>query len=365
MRLTFVIHSLGTGGAERVLANLVAGFNGLEHNVAVVTFADDVPDYYTLPAGVKRIHTNLAGEANSLWGKLIWTFRRFWRLRKVIKSTQPDVVISFMDVTNVTVLIALTGTSIPVIVTEHADPITHPIRSRFWGRLRRWLYPRARALVAPSTGITEAFEWMPVTKCEVIPNPLPPESEQSAQSYVFSKDFRYHLVSMGRFIPLKGFDLLLDAFAMIAERFPAWDLTIFGDGELRPDLEVQRDALGLSGRVQLPGIVPAQTALSGADVFVLSSRSEGFGNVLIEAMTQGVPPVSFNCRTGPADIITHEEDGLLVPPEDVSALAASMARLMTDETLRHQLSQKAMLARSCYALTTILDEWMTLFDTKL
>ncbi len=365
MRLTFVIYGLGTGGAERVLANLASGFVECGHHVSVITMADDVPDYYTLPDAVTRIKTNLAGESKSVLGKVGWSIRRFSRLRRVIRQTQPDVVISFLDVTNVMVLIALIGLEYPVIVTEHADPLTHPIRSRLWSMLRRWMYPRAAALVAPASGITAYFDWLPSSKRFMIPNPLPPLSEQTAQPYGFSPKFRYHLVSMGRFIPLKGFDLLLAAFAKIAADYPEWDLTIFGDGDLRPTLAHQRDALSLTDRVHMPGVIPAQAAFAHAHVFVLSSRSEGFGNVIIEAMAQGVPPVSFDCRVGPSDIITHEKDGLLVPAEDVAALADALKRMMNDTNLRQRLSDQARNVQSRYALTTIIDQWMSLYDKKL
>jgi glycosyltransferase involved in cell wall biosynthesis len=144
---------------------------------------------------------------------------------------------------------------------------------------------------------------------------------------------------MGRLHPQKGFDLLLEAFSRIKDQYPDWSLTILGDGPLREQIESLRDELGLKGRVHLPGAVknPHQV-LKQAELFVLSSRREGFSLALLDAMSYGLPVVAFDCRSGPREIIRDGVDGVLVPPEDVGAMAEALGRLMSDESERNRLA---------------------------
>jgi glycosyltransferase involved in cell wall biosynthesis len=168
----------------------------------------------------------------------------------------------------------------------------------------------------------------------VIPNPVDLQAPQRRKAGT------RRLVAVGRLVHQKGFDLLLRAFAKIAPEHPEWSLTIWGEGELRAALESLCAELRVDNQVQLPGLTerPGQWA-ADADVFVLSSRYESFGNVITEAMAAGLPVVAFDCPWGPGDILCDGEDGLLVPPEDVDALAATLRRLIRDPGLRHRLGE--------------------------
>jgi glycosyltransferase involved in cell wall biosynthesis len=137
------------------------------------------------------------------------------------------------------------------------------------------------------------------------------------------------VVAAGRLERSKGFDLLIDAWIQVARRHPDWQLRIYGSGSLERDLREQIRALGLEGSVHLMGFSTAlQEEMSRCSLFVLSSRSEGYGMVLVEAMATGVPVVSFDCPTGPREIIHHGRDGLLVPNRDVAAMAAALNQMI-------------------------------------
>ena len=161
----------------------------------------------------------------------------------------------------------------------------------------------------------------------------------------------------------KSFDILIEAFSSLAPVHSEWDLWILGDGPLRPALEQQIHALGLQNRVFMPGRSGNISEwYERADLYVLSSRFEGLPMTLIEAMAYGVAVVSFDCNTGPRDIIRHEVDGLLVPPEDSAGLSAALARLMGDETTRQRFAGRALEARERFSMARITGLWEQLFE---
>lgn len=189
-----------------------------------------------------------------------------------------------------------------------------------------------------------------------VPNGIPPWSLPPAalESKV--------LVAAGRLAPQKGFDLLIEAFVTVAARHPEWQLRIFGSGTKHDELAAQIAELGLTGQVRLEG--PSRKLdqeLAAASGYVLSSRFEGLPMVLLEAITAGVPAVAFDCPTGPREIIEHGRTGLLVPPEDVAALADGMLRLIENPAERRAMGAAARVASGRYSTTTVRQEWEKLF----
>jgi glycosyltransferase involved in cell wall biosynthesis len=189
-------------------------------------------------------------------------------------------------------------------------------------------------------------------RVELIPNPVPPlDGGVSAQTAPVA-------VAAGRLNSQKGFDLLIRAWAQVAERCPDWRLEIYGSGPERPALERLIGDYGLADRVALEGRTRALgAAMAAASLYVLSSRFEGFGLVLVEAMGKGLPVVSFDCPRGPSDIVRDGIDGLLVPPEDVSALAQSILALIENEPRRRRLAKAALDKADRYRTEAIAPRW--------
>jgi len=304
-----------------------------------------------------------SGGSKNLLQALGRNFRKIRHLRRAIRQSQPDLIISFLDIPNIVTLLATRWLRIPVIVSEHSNPgkaKMHPV----WLAMRRLIYPFADALVCPTSSILESLQKKINIPGQAIPNPVTipsPKAKNLPHSEVLNT---YVVTAMGRLVPEKGFDMLLEAFSRIAAIHPDWSLRIIGDGPLYSQLTAQTRALGLNNRVVFTGpLADPFPVLYAGDLFVFSSRFEGFGLALMEAMACGLPVISFNCPAGPAEIIRHEIDGLLVPPEDVNALATAMARLMASPQERERLASRAPEVLTRFSMKSVLARWEELFRT--
>src|SRR5690606_11284087 len=200
--------------------------------------------------------------------------------------------------------------------------------------LRRKTYPWAAKVLMQSQDGVQALKQMAlgVERLDVIPNPLPPgiddchaKAQDNPHGLSVAVDRagfndRKQLMAMGRMVPFKRFDALIRAFAALAQDYPEWDLTIWGEGPLRGELERQVQEAGLADRVALPGRTsqPWQE-LGKADMFALTSRVEGFPNVLLEAMALGRACVTVHCPSGPREMSRDGQDAVLVPLDDHDA----------------------------------------------
>ncbi len=360
MNICFVIYSLAGGGAERVMATLANAWATKGWKVTLLTFAGPaVKPAYTLDSRVRLHQLGLLGpgqsKLNSLWRNL----HNLWTLRKAVAACRPDCVISFMDVVNLFTLVATFGLRYRVLVSERVDPSCHPIHP-LWRKVRPLLYRLAAAVVAQTARAAVALGPTLAARTVIIPNPV------CLPQVLPSRSPETRIVALGRLVPQKGFDLLLQAFARLGPQWDAWTLRIYGEGPQRVELEALIGNLGLHQRVELVGWTDAPgEVLRQADVFVLSSRYEGFPNVLVEAMACGVPVIAFDCPSGPAEIIHTGEDGILVPAGDVATLADALENLMSDQRERQRLSENARRAVARFALPTILEQWETLVTNAL
>jgi glycosyltransferase involved in cell wall biosynthesis len=170
------------------------------------------------------------------------------------------------------------------------------------------------------------------------------------------------LLAVGRLDAVKNFAVLVCAFAQLADKYPDWDLVILGEGPERALLESTIRDRGLEARILVPGIAGNVGEWYGrADLYVMTSLSEGFPNALAEALSHGLPAVSFDCDTGPRDIIRHGIDGLLVPANDSAALIDALDLVMGDPNLRKQLAARAPEARERFSIEKISGMWEELF----
>ena len=271
-------------------------------------------------------------------------------------------MVSFLTNVNVAALLASVGLNSRVVACERTYPPSVPV-GLLLGTLRRITYSRAARVVMQSReGVSWLNSRIPSARGIWIPNPVVyplPSGRHAVSPEALIQGGRKLLLAVGRMDAGKQFDELLRSFASVHTQFSDWDLAILGEGPERSSLERLAAALNIGPHVRFPGQVdnPSDWYLR-ANLFVLSSRYEGFPNALAEAMAHGCAAVSYDCDTGPRDIIRHGYDGLLVTPVgDVPALAKALRRLMSDDTERQHMAARAVEVRERFSTRHILQMW--------
>ena len=355
MNVTFVIASLSAGGAERVVSIMANYWAERSWNVTILSLdKGDPPPFFPLHGLVRLISLDLLEESANVILALWNNTRRILRLRRALLDTHPDVVVSFLDKTNVLTLLAMAATKIRVIVSERIDPSIYSI-GRVWSFLRKWAYLLANRIVVQTPSVEKYFLSRFKKSLVVIPNPVLYPSHPPTASTIAGNRM---ILAIGRLSDQKGFTNLLQAYASVYQDHRDWLLTIVGDGPQRKHLQIQCQNLGISDRVSFPGVVKdVERYYQKAGLFVLSSHFEGFPNALCEAMACGIPAISTDCPSGPREIIHHGKSGLLVPPKDVKALAVAMECLMSDEQQRVRMGQAAVEITRRYSLEKIMGMW--------
>ncbi len=361
-RIAVVIHSLTGGGSEHVAARMASWWAEHGYEVSLLTLDSVEVDAIPVSSRVTRVGLGLMSDSSGLLSALLANRQRVRELRRVLLETNAEHVISLTDRMNVVTLLACRGTKLQPVVCERTDP-RHSLMGRLWSWLRDRTYRRARAIVVQTAAVRDLV--LPIAgkaPVEVIPNCVWPADERSVPGQLeLPTDHRW-LAAVGRFDEQKGFDLLLDAFDLIADQHPNWNLVLVGDGPLRSEYESRIAAGTLTDRVLLAGWVenPWQALGKQADVFSLPSRCEGFPNALLEAMAAGLFPVAFDCQSGPAEIIRHKTDGLLVPNGNVAEFAEALSRVMSDDALRQRLADEALAVRTRFSVEHYFEQWNSL-----
>jgi len=357
----FLVSSMEGGGAERVAALLSNHWAEQGHKVTLIpTFSGRGECLYPLDSRVRLDY--LADRVRSRSRSWFNKMRRFIVLRRMIQESRPDVIVSFLPHVNVAALLVSWGLRIPVVVSERTYPPAMPLGSGL-ELLRKLTYSRATRVVVQTQ---QALQWLkgygPRVRGRVIHNPVVyplPCVEPVVESGSVVPSTRHVALAVGRLGEEKGFKQILAAFSTLASQYPDWDLIILGEGSEREALEQQRGRLGLKNRVHLPGRVGnLGDWYARADLYVMSSRFEGFPNTLLEAMAYGLPAVSFDCETGPSDIIRDGVDGYLVSTDEgAPGLAKAMNTLMQDETMRKRMGEEAIAVRERFSARRVMAEW--------
>jgi glycosyltransferase involved in cell wall biosynthesis len=353
MRLTLVLPTLACGGAERAAITIANQWVGKGHKITLLTFdSKDTPAFYEVNPAIKHIQLGLAKNSDQSFAKVWNNLRRIVILRGAIKNSHPDFVISFLNRTNIRTLLATKGINKPVIISEQTDPIRGNLEF-VWRWLQKYLYPTASRVVTHTEQAARYLSEALRCRVVVIPNPVV-EAEIRLKE---TQQVTPVLVAVGALEKEKGFDILLRSMAQIAPQHPQLVLRIFGEGTQRKHLESLRAELGLARQVYLPGQVKdIFQQLSEADLFVMPSRIEGFGNALCEAMACGLPVIATDCM-GPREIIRDGVTGVLVPTEDSQILAQVISELLNNTEKRLSLAKQAREIMRRVSLEEVMKQW--------
>jgi GalNAc-alpha-(1->4)-GalNAc-alpha-(1->3)-diNAcBac-PP-undecaprenol alpha-1,4-N-acetyl-D-galactosaminyltransferase len=356
MKLTLISSSLDVGGAERVMSIIANYWAAKGWQITILTFDDgSEPPFYDLDRRIDYRPLGIKNRDGYLFSALKHNLRRIKILKKSIAASRPDVVISFVNTTNIMTLLACWGLKVPTIVSEHVHPAFGQL-SKACELLQKWIYRRANLITVQTHSALSFFPSSQGYNTFVLPNLVEIPEAETIESQLNTDD-RY-LLAIGKLNHQKGFDLLIRAFAQICETHPEWNLTILGEGEMRAELEALCVQLGLQDRVFMPGVVRNVDAhLRRADIFALTSRFEGFPVTLCEAMACGVPVIAADCLSGPREIVHNNIDGLLVVADNVDALAVGLDLLMSDPVKRQYFSHHAPSVLDRFGVEPVMAMW--------
>lgn len=362
------------GGVERVLtlkANYFAEHFGYDITI-ILTEGKDKPNFYPLSPKVKVINFDLGFE--KLWTcsfikKIFVYLPKQWRFKKLLTAElmriRPDITISLLrrEINFITKIkdgskkigeLHVNRVNYRSFDGEQTN-IVKQLFEKFWMRSLISHLKKLDKFIVLTHEDREA--WPELSNVEVIPDPL--SFIPDAVSPLITK----RVIAVGRYHYQKGFDLLLHAWKKVEQQCPDWQLAIYGQGERQPyqqlalELDLNLERCHLYGPTN-----DIQKEYVNSSLFVFSSRYEGFGMVLVEAMACGLPVVSFACPCGPRDIVAEGEDGYLVEKENVDELADKLIQVMNDEVLRHQMSSKAIVNASRFNMESIALTWQYLFN---
>lgn len=365
MKICFVIPTLTGGGAERVAVTVLSALDGARHERVLYLFSGAEGVYFDrIAPGVRVVVAT----------KRSW-FARLFELARFLRSAQPDIVMPFLSYFITAIAARAAGISARVVFNQ-GTPTTgflddpdfswkKPWRRRVFAVMTRWFYRRADAVVVTSQGVADDLATrygVPRDKMRVLHNPVDLEAiAAAAVEPIDSPEGQGPVVvAAGRLAGVKNYPLLIDAVALVAGEGAPLRAWILGDGPDRSRLEQLARDRGVGDRVRFLGFqANPWRFIARADVFVLTSSYEGFGNVLIEAMACGTPVVATR-SPGTVEIVEHEKNGLLVD-HDAQAVAGAVNRLLGDGGLRSCVVAAGRAHVEHYAVPKVAARYEQLF----
>lgn len=350
--IAFLIMNFSNGGGtERVTSVIANSLINRNYNVSVISCKEGEKCRFPIREKINVYSLYGEKEKNPIIRKLL----TYNRLEKFVRSLQIDIVVA-VDVALYLYLWPLQKKKLcKCIAWEHFNYFISPNLSVKIARTLAAKCADAVVVLGKNDADNYKSHYKRITNLRYIYNPVTIENEGTAN--MSSK----RIVAMGRLENQKGFDYLVDIWEIIEKRCPGWKLDIFGEGKLRSNLQEKIDCLGLKN-IELRGYTAdVEKEFLDSSIFVLSSRYEGFGLVLLEAQSCGLPCVSFNCKEGPGEIIDDGVNGFLIDPFNVSAFAEKTIYLMENETIRLKFAEKSRKDLYRFSIESVMEQWENLF----
>ena len=351
MKLDFVISSLNAGGAERVMVTLVNGLSK-SHKIRLITF-NRCEEMYALSDSVVRVKLYHGVNKNHTI-RAIKNLNNFYRS----KNNRPDALISFIHMNNFIAIVVGKFRGMKVIVSEHTNHTVVMSKKVKW--IREYFYRYANA-----TTVLTSFDVPYYTKhganVTIMPNPL--NLPKTIKAFSKRKSNILVVGALNRYVG-KGFDGLLHLIAPILNKNPDWSLTIAGSGN--KGLQVLRNLakeLKLEDQIIFTGFCKnIQDLMQDSQIFVLPSKYEGLPMGLMEALSNGMACVAYDCPSGPHDLIENKVNGLLINNQDTQAMQSGLLRVMDDYIFREKLASNAPSSMQAYSLDSIMGQWESLIN---
>lgn len=351
MRVLFVISTMQAGGAERVMAILSRYFANF-HDVTLLKF-DSKPSFYDIDERVKLVDLPYPMLKQGFFTNFFRRIKKFFYQRKLIKDGNFDVIISFMDSTNINVILSNMFINRPLFISEHSS--SGFLKPRLWVGLRRLLYPYATGL----TVLTKSdFDYYKFVKNKVVMyNPMFEASKKG-----LSKE--NIILFVGRLVALKGCDVFLKAISLIdKDTIKDYRVVIAGSGDEKQRLDLIAHDLHID--VEFVGQTNDIASLyERSKIIVSSSKTEGLPNVLIESTFFDCARVA-TATTGAKELIDDGVDGFLVPIDDTKALSERIKTLICDEDLRQKFVKNANLKADNFKIEQIYKKWMEFIQSSI
>ncbi|AXP08387.1 glycosyltransferase [Campylobacter hepaticus] len=353
MKISFIIATLNSGGAERVLVTLANAFCK-EHEVSIIKFHPE-NSFYKLEENIKII-TLKQFRFDSLYHKIFSRFKKIFALRKALKESEADIFISFLDTTNIACIVASLGLKIPLIICEHSNKAY--LKSKIWYFLRRISYPFCDALTVLGNDDKKYYEKF-VKNVRVLLNPC-----HFSDAVFLDSDLKKEnlVLFIGRLDQNKNPAMFLKAIAHLDKILQeSCEFIVVGDGQLKQELEYKAKSLKI--RVKFLGhIENVQVLYERAKILCLCSFMEGLPTVLIESLYFEVCRISSTYYSGAKDLIRHDYDGFLVACDDEIALAKKIEFVLKNEYLRKKIVLNAKKRCKDFEILNIKNQWLELIN---
>lgn len=351
MKITFIIATLNSGGAERVLVTLANYFCKF-HEVSIIKFHEQ-NSFYKVNEKIKII-TLKQFKFNNLYNKIASRFKKYFALRKALKEQNADVFISFLDTTNIICIMAKIGLKTPLIISEHSNEIY--LKNKIFRFLRRFTYPYADALTI-LTKSDENYYKNFVKNIIYLQNPC----NFTLQNLDYKKENL--VIFVGRLDENKNALMFLKAINNLDENIKnTYKFQIAGDGDLKEKLS--QEAKNLNIKVDFLGKVnDIEELYKKAKIICLCSFVEGLPTILIESMYFKVARISTNYCNNANELINNEKDGFIINLNDDKELAQKITLLASDENLREKITNEALLRTKDYDIKNIYEKWINLINT--
>ena len=349
------------GGIERAIVNTANLLVKNEFNVTLLVLDETDHCFYHVLESVriKQVHLSfgIVPEGNVLTRKVSF-MQDIYALRKELLSLNPDTIIATEYPFSIAIVLARLKRKVQLVSWEHHHLYEMP-KNTFWRSLFAFAYPRLDGIVCLNQDEENLFSRYN-KNVSVIPNFCVDTSPNPTQL-----SGKKRLLTIGRLTHVKGTDLLLPVAAQVLKRHLDWEWKLIGEGDMHEEVNqfIKANMLQQQLLLQKPLTPSIEHEYRDASIYVMTSRNECFPMTLLEAMQEGAPCVAFDCETGPRAIIQHNENGMLIEPENINAMAAALQLLMNDVEKRERMGEVAFRSMERFSAKKILSQWEHLFST--